>query len=139
MLLHTFQTTIDGKQTRSGGTAWLMNRTIIGFHCDPEGDWVADLDCAHGQHMRHTPPFFERPWVLDPIERNARIGTNIQCAKCDQFVWPENLVHVKSTPEFERQTVPSGLLKDHATKAGIWGKVVLQDGQIRYYPEVLDR
>jgi hypothetical protein len=31
-------------------------RRIVGFHTDVEGDWVADLECGHTQHVRHDPP-----------------------------------------------------------------------------------
>ncbi|HYA38463.1 MAG TPA: DUF3565 domain-containing protein [Candidatus Methylomirabilis sp.] len=34
-----------------------MQRRIAGFHEDEHGDWVADLQCGHGQHMRHSPPW----------------------------------------------------------------------------------
>jgi len=33
-----------------------MNQSIIGYHLDDQGDWVADLACGHGQHVRHQPP-----------------------------------------------------------------------------------
>ena len=42
-----------------------VERPIVGYHRDEEGDWVADLGCGHGQHVRHRPPFQPRPWVLD--------------------------------------------------------------------------
>jgi hypothetical protein len=38
-----------------------MQRKIIGFHQDEEQDWVADLECGHQQHVRHTPPWLNRP------------------------------------------------------------------------------
>lgn len=34
-----------------------MRRQIIGFHRDEEGDWVAEPDCLHAQHVCHRPPF----------------------------------------------------------------------------------
>lgn len=34
-----------------------MKRSIAGFHQDEESHWVAELDCGHGQHMRHDPPW----------------------------------------------------------------------------------
>ena len=34
-----------------------MQRTIIGFHQDEAQEWVADLECGHQQHVRHTPPW----------------------------------------------------------------------------------
>ena len=43
-----------------------MDRQIVAFRQDDVGDWVAVLACGHGQHVRHTPPLFERPWVLHP-------------------------------------------------------------------------
>jgi Protein of unknown function (DUF3565) len=56
---------------------------IVGFHCDELGDHVAELSCGHDQHVRHQPPFRLRPWVLDPVERDERIGTAIECPLCD--------------------------------------------------------
>jgi hypothetical protein len=55
---------------------------ISGFHRDEEGDWVAELDCGHTRHMRHDPPWQERTWVTTDAERNARIGTEIECREC---------------------------------------------------------
>jgi hypothetical protein len=60
-----------------------VRRTIVGFHQDAEGDWVADLSCAHAQHVRHQPPFWDREWVLDDDQREARIGTELECRLCD--------------------------------------------------------
>jgi tellurite methyltransferase len=58
-------------------------RTIVGWHRDEEGDWVAELSCGHAQHVRHRPPFFDRPWVLTIEGRTARVGTPIDCPHCD--------------------------------------------------------
>jgi len=41
-----------------------MTRQIVGFHRDPKNDWGADLDCGHWQHVRHNPPFENRPWTM---------------------------------------------------------------------------
>lgn len=61
-----------------------MQRRIVGFHRDEEGDWVADLDCGHGRHVRHRPPWFSRPWVVDPEARERAVGTFLECRKCDR-------------------------------------------------------
>jgi uncharacterized caspase-like protein len=61
-----------------------MERRIVGFHQDEEGHWVAELECGHQQHVRHDPPWQERPWVLDEATRNARIGTVLPCAPCER-------------------------------------------------------
>lgn len=60
-----------------------MERTIIGFHPDEAGDWVAELSCGHGQHMRHKPPWQQRPWVTTAEGRQAKIGARIECPLCD--------------------------------------------------------
>jgi uncharacterized protein DUF3565 len=58
-------------------------RRIIGFHQDQEGDWVAELECGHNQHVRHDPPWQERPWVLSSEGRASRLGTGLTCRLCD--------------------------------------------------------
>lgn len=61
-----------------------MLQPIIGYHQDEEGDWVADLACGHGQHVRHHPPFFSRPWVVTPKGRSRHLGDLLACKKCDE-------------------------------------------------------
>lgn len=61
-----------------------MTRLIIGFHQDEHGDWVADLSCGHGQHVRHQPPMVSRPWVLTEEGRNEFIGRTLDCKKCEE-------------------------------------------------------
>jgi hypothetical protein len=56
---------------------------IAGFHRDAEGDWVAELACGHSQHMRHRPPWQERPWVLSEQGRAEKLGSAIDCPLCD--------------------------------------------------------
>ena len=60
-----------------------MQRTVIGFHTDELGDWVADLACGHGQHVRHAPPFANRPWVMTETGRTSRLGATLDCLHCD--------------------------------------------------------
>lgn len=61
-----------------------MNQKIIGFHRDQENHWVADLECGHRQHVRHDPPFFNRPWVMNPQARQEQIGKPLDCKRCDE-------------------------------------------------------
>jgi hypothetical protein len=61
-----------------------MNQPIIGFHQDDVADWVADLACGHGQHVRHQPPLSFRPWVLSSEGRLAHLNTILNCKKCDE-------------------------------------------------------
>lgn len=57
-------------------------RRIVGFHTDEEGHWVAELECGHGQHVRHDPPWRVRPWVTTAEGRAGRIGEMLSCVKC---------------------------------------------------------
>ena len=61
-----------------------MNQPIVGFHQDEEGDWVADLACGHGQHVRHNPPWIHRPWVITSDGRAAHLGEILNCKRCDE-------------------------------------------------------
>src|SRR4051812_15326060 len=61
-----------------------MRRAIVGYHRDEEGHWVAELGCGHPQHVRHQPPWMERPWVLTPEGRRSRLGMELDCKRCDE-------------------------------------------------------
>lgn len=61
-----------------------MDRRIVGFHQDDERQWVAELECGHNQHVRHNPPWTNRPWVVSEDERNIALGKVLACRKCDQ-------------------------------------------------------
>jgi len=60
-----------------------FQRRIIGIHQD-EFDWVAELDCGHGQHMRHNPPWTNRRWVITEEGRASRLGTMLVCKRCEE-------------------------------------------------------
>ena len=60
-----------------------MNQSITGYHKDKENDWVAELQCGHFQHVRNNPPFINRPWVTTTKGRDAMIGHQLNCKKCD--------------------------------------------------------
>lgn len=59
-----------------------MQRRIVGFHTDEEAHWVAELDCGHTVHVRHDPPWQNRPWVLTKAGRDAMLGVVLDCKKC---------------------------------------------------------
>ena len=109
-----------------------MKRAIVAFHVDDAGDPVADLDCGHGQHVRHRPPFINRPWVLSESGRAEMLGRELDCLRCDRMEWPCGLVAYRRTPEFGEQTLPTGLTREHATKPGVWGRIHVDAGVLRY-------
>jgi len=109
-----------------------MLRPITGYHLDDVGDWVAELDCGHGQHVRHKPPFFLRPWVLTVEGRTSMLQTLLECLDCDRLLMPDGLVSYKRTPSFDQHSIPAGLRRNHATKAGVWGLIRVASGRLRY-------
>lgn len=60
-----------------------MDQKIVGFHQDEEQDWVAELECGHNQHVRHNPPWTNRPWVVTRKGRTKHLGQILACRKCD--------------------------------------------------------
>lgn len=47
-------------------------------------------------------------------------------------VLPENVQSYKKTPIFDEGSIPAGLLKDHSTKIGVWGKINILEGKLLY-------
>ena len=45
---------------------------------------------------------------------------------------PPDIEAYRRTPEFTADTVPAGLLRDHATKAGVWGVIHVLAGEVAY-------
>lgn len=45
---------------------------------------------------------------------------------------PADVVHYKTTPEFNQETVPTGLQRNHTTAANVWGRIVVLEGSLRY-------
>ena len=110
----------------------MAKRAIIGFHQDEAQDWVAELSCGHGQHTRHQPPFQIREWVTSPEGREGKLGAELDCRFCEMPTLPGDLEVYKQTKEFDETSVPKGLLHDHTTKAGTWGRIVVAEGLLRY-------
>lgn len=98
-----------------------MHRRITGFHNDGKGDWVAELDCLHGQHVRHRPPFQDRPWVVTEDGRAGRIGSELDCPLCDRAELPGGLTLARTAGPFDEISLPPGLRRTHRVAAGTWG------------------
>ena len=107
-----------------------MDRSIVGFHLDDGGDWVAELDCGHGQHVRHRPPFQLRPWVLDDAEREAHLGTPLDCPLCERAEMPEGLRRGWRSADWDARSLPAGLRRAHKLAPGKWGILVVGEGSL---------
>jgi hypothetical protein len=66
-----------------------MKQKIIGFDQDDERHWRAMLECGHYQHVRHDPPLMSREWVLNEEGREQKIGSELECRKCDEMAPPD--------------------------------------------------
>lgn len=60
-----------------------MYQPITAFHLDTESHWVAELACGHTQHVRHDPPWQNRPWVMTEAGRAGKLGAMLDCRQCD--------------------------------------------------------
>ena len=69
-----------------------MEQPIVGYHKDDEEVWVAELACGHFQHVRHEPPFVNRPWVETQTGRESKLGQVLQCKKCDAGAVPDEVI-----------------------------------------------
>lgn len=67
-----------------------MKKGIAGYHKDEEDHWVARLACGHFQHVRHQPPFINRPWVTTAEGRDSMLGFELECKKCDLGLGPDH-------------------------------------------------
>ncbi|WP_413664033.1 DUF3565 domain-containing protein [Microbulbifer sp. CNSA002] len=71
-----------------------MQQSIAGYHLDEENHWVAELACGHFQHVRHNPPWTNRPWVITEQGRESMLGFQLNCKKCDEGAPPDTLEKV---------------------------------------------
>ncbi|MDN5864414.1 MAG: DUF3565 domain-containing protein [Gammaproteobacteria bacterium] len=65
-----------------------MKRRISGLHLDDERHWVAELECGHTQHVRHRPPWQNRPWTQSAAGRKRMLGHPLDCRLCDKDADP---------------------------------------------------
>lgn len=109
-----------------------MFRDIIGFHQDELGDWVAELGCLHTQHVRHKPPFQIRPWVVDEIQRESRIGTLLDCKLCERCEFPDQLYLHDKFGRWDSGSIPNGLRTSHKLAKGKWAILKVIHGNVKF-------
>lgn len=112
-----------------------MMRTVDGFHQDDTGDWVAELSCLHNQHVRHQPPFRDRPWVLSASGRDNRVGSGLDCPLCDRAELPSGLTVARSAGPFDADNLPAALQRAHRVAERTWGRLRVLDGSVWFTME----
>lgn len=109
-----------------------VSRTILAFEPDEPHAWIARLDCGHRRHIRHRPPLSSYPWILDDVARAAKVGAAIECERCARRELPEGAGVYRTTDEFDEDTLPAGLRRAHTTRRGVWGRVEVSAGRLRF-------
>jgi hemoglobin len=72
-------------------------------------------------------------------EKAGRIAESLQLAlrfhqgKSTLAARPVSREPYRSTPEFDQDTLPAGLRRDHRTKAGTWGVIRVLEGRLRLH------
>lgn len=117
-----------------------VKRPIIGYGTDEEDDWFAILDCGHRQHVRHRPPFVNRPWATTVAGRQRFLGHELDCVRCDRLELPDakTLVLAYRTPIYSGDDVPATLAGWNESEKGHWLQVVPGRGQLRCQIPALD-
>ena len=105
---------------------------IEGLELDESGAWVATLQCGHAIHLHHDPPWQVRPGVESAEGREQLIGTFVDCVFCAMPALPEGAEVYKETRWMDAASTPKGLLNQHSTKAGTWGRIVVERGHLVY-------
>ncbi len=110
-----------------------MQQKIIGFHQDEEQHWVAELCCGHCQHVRHDPPWQNRPWVTTVEGRSEKLATSLECKMCDMPKLPpkEQLKPLNTSVKITQNSLPEELLTKDALPDNIWSEISIISGQIQ--------
>lgn len=123
------------------------------------GRYKGNPVAMHVMHAAQIRPFMFERWLeiwrrttdemLDPAiarqmqAKAARIAERLSLALHGPKAIRAPLFHSDSearpepyrvSPAFNETTIPAALLRDHATKAGVWGIIRVIDGTINYWP-----
>ena len=110
-------------------------RIITRWRREAPGAVVLRLDCGHDRHVHHRPPLASFPWATDDAACSARVGGAIECLRCGQRLVPAGAEPYRRTATFDERTIPVGLLGAHSTKAGTWGLLRVEQGELRVWFE----
>jgi hypothetical protein len=113
-----------------------MQRTILGFGRDAEGDWAARLACGHNRHVRHRPPFINRPWVIHAAGRASWLGRSFDCLRCDRLEWPVRILEHRPPDEVFNLDCNDELPRSGAPNR-YWQKIEIESGRAMLFIDTL--
>lgn len=108
-----------------------MHRAITDFSRDADDDWFARLDCGHNRHVRHRPPFINRPWVVTAAGRRQWLGETLDCLRCDRLEWPAATRRLDRSALHDHHDPRLGDPRPTQTERGLWLQIVVQHGELR--------
>jgi tellurite methyltransferase len=73
--------------------------------------------------------------VLTEEGRREHLGGLLPCPHCAMPVLPAGLAQYKLVGPFTETSIPSGLLRSHRLKSGVWARIVVLEGELRYVLE----
>src|SRR5690606_21284246 len=92
-----------------------------------------------GCSRRTSPrPSWRRPGASPPAGKTVISAASTWLERSIMNILPADVVHSKSTPLFDQESVPAGLRREHSTAAGVWGRIVVHEGSLRYVIEAPD-
>lgn len=110
-----------------------MKRPITKLELDDHGDWTARLSCGHRQRVRDNRPMINRAWAAADPDRGDTLVEALNCPRCDAFDMPAGFVVYRRSPSFTAQSAPAELMSAHATDAGVWAKIFVATGKLKYH------
>ncbi len=109
-----------------------MDQNIVRFHQDEEGCWVANLICGHCQHVRHNPPWVNRPWISTEATRELYIGQSLNCLKCNMPNIPSSAKQIKCSEQYDQQSLHQQFVGAQVNNSDFWIKVIIFEGELVY-------
>jgi tellurite resistance-related uncharacterized protein len=67
--------------------------------------------------------------------RQEHLGLTLPCPECSMPALPQGLERYKLAGPFTETTIPPGLLRRHTLKSGVWGRIVVLEGELVYVIE----
>lgn len=115
-------------------------RSMVGSFDPPD---LASQCAAFGARLEEHVRFEEREWFpaleehlgTDALARLADALRPAEDSAARMPVLPADVAPYKQTAVFDARTVPAGLKRSHATKAGTWGEIVVEQGRVLYVLE----
>ncbi len=59
-------------------------------------------------------------------------GAALDCPLCDRAELPADLRVVRTTALWDERTMPAGLRRSHRVAAGVWGRLRVREGELRF-------